>query len=366
MRPLTVGDPDGERFARAMRNVFQPWHEAHMSADGGATWTDAPAVLAGSVTFDKGADVYASGSATFAVPFDKCPDALMPWGGRVRFCAGIRYPNGDLALAELGTFVVWETAESGETAVVVKFSDASALLRDDRLESPRTFRAGSDALAVASTLVRDVIAGAAVVSARPLGRLAADLVVESDRLPALRTIGDGADVWGAFHGDEWRFRAEPTETTPAVVRLEPGTSLVSATRTVSRDGVRNVIVARGENTGDASPSIQSRAVDSDISSATFVGGPFGRSVEFYSSPLLTSNGAAAAAARTVLARRRVRSARVAVSATADPRIEPGDVVDVVTRGGVLRRVVSKCDVSLTVAAVTALDVGTVAETRGEP
>jgi hypothetical protein len=57
---------------------------------------------------------------------------------------------------------------------------------------------------------------------------------------------------------------------------------------------------------------------------------------------------------------------VAVSATADPRIEPGDVVDVVTRGGVLRRVVSKCDVSLTVAAVTALDVGTVAETRGEP
>jgi hypothetical protein len=368
VRTLVGDDPDPQRFARAIGGVFQPWVVAHMSAGPGLPWVDAPPILSGSVTFDRGAEVYASGKVSFGVRWADAPPPLMPWGGRLRLSAGVRYPSGAVAVAPLGTYVVWETAEAGPRRLDLTVCDEAALLREDRLESPRTYRRGTDAQAVAEALAGESVRGAVVTSDVPLGRLAADLLVESDRLAALRTLGEAVGAWGAFvSGGRWHYRADPTEATPAVAVLDAGRGAVSVARTASRDGVRNVIVARGENTEAEAPSVQGRAADGDPASATWVAGPFGRAVDFYSSPLLTTPTAAAAAARTVLARRRARVLGVTVGARWNPVLEPGDIVTVVPDGGApLRRVITKAEVPLTVSATMGLTVAVPGHTGEEP
>src|SRR5690606_17954166 len=77
--------------------------------------------------------------------------------------------------------------------------------------------------------------------------------------------------------------------------------LVSIARELSREGVYNAVVARGEGADTETP-IQAVAVDDNPASPTYWHGPFGKVPRFYSSPLITDVAQAASAAASLLKR----------------------------------------------------------------
>jgi hypothetical protein len=157
----------------------------------------------------------------------------------------------------------------------------------------------------------------------------ADLVMQPNGTALLVSRANGAKVWDLPEGE-------------AGVR-------VSLSRTMNRDGVYNAFVARGQ----ASDQRVLQAVELITSGPLEYDGPFGRVPYFMSSPLLTSDAAVAAAARTGLARiSTLKPQAVTVDCVLNPALQVGDVVRLpLERGSVDGRVTGMA-LPLTAASVT--------------
>jgi hypothetical protein len=90
--------------------------------------------------------------------------------------------------------------------------------------------------------------------------------------------------------------------TPSIYTVKPGAqgNLLSASRSLTRDAVFNITVARGSN--PANLTGYALAYNDDPDSQLNWTGPFGPIPRYYSSPLLATHEQAQAAAETVLAR----------------------------------------------------------------
>lgn len=159
-----------------------------------------------------------------------------------------------------------------------------------------------------------------------------------DRLDALYDI---ADAWPARlrtdqYGQILLLPPLPDVPTP-VVELTDGENgtVVSAPRSDTRDKLSNVVVASSSSTDATAldPISQTARITTGPLAANDDGSGYGFVVEYLSSPLITTNAQAFAAAQTRLA----ASARPAVVRTVmcvpDPRIELDDAISV-TRDGV--------------------------------
>lgn len=92
----------------------------------------------------------------------------------------------------------------------------------------------------------------------------------------------------------------------------------------------NVVVARGEGT-DAVAPVQAVAMDTDPGSPTYAGvgpgtSPYGRTTEYFTSPLLLTTGQALSAARAILAANIGAGASYTITSPYDPTIDAGDIV----------------------------------------
>jgi hypothetical protein len=173
---------------------------------------------------------------------------------------------------------------------------------------------------------------------------------DEDRLGALMEI---VEAWPA------RMRVDqngtlqvlpPLSSQPTpVLTLTDGErgTLIGAPRAGGRDGVFNVVVARSSATDEPSRApLQAVAevVEGDLTPSVY-----GEVVRYWSSPLATSSGQLAAAARTILADS-VRPAKVRVVTCApDPRVELDDVLGLVRDGSTAQGWVVGYDLPLTVA-----------------
>jgi len=123
-------------------------------------------------------------------------------------------------------------------------------------------------------------------------------------------------------------------TTPAwEIAAGEGGSYIRANRGMTSDQVFNGVLARGENTADGVAPVSYLATDSDTSSPTYWGGPFGRRPMFYSSPTLTTLGACTSAATLKLAQAKAPNASGDISSLPNPALEPGDVLRIVHPDG---------------------------------
>ena len=103
---------------------------------------------------------------------------------------------------------------------------------------------------------------------------------------------------------------------------------IKANRGMSSANVFNGMLARGENTSENVAPVQYLAVDGDLNSPTYWGGPFGRRPDFFTSSTLTTTAACQQAATLKLAQAKAPNATGDISSLPNPALESGDVLRV--------------------------------------
>jgi hypothetical protein len=312
-------------------------------------------------------------SLTFVVPevvdgYSWVPDSathpLAQCGQAIEVGINVTAPvSGEVTWTRLGKFRV-HSWEHDDRAGSVSVSCVGVLGRvaEDRFVNPEVPRSGGT---LGSEFRRLMSPGIPVSIDSALSDRACPQSFQwaQDRLDALYDI---ADAWPArLRTDQYgqvQLLAPLPEVPVPVLELTDGVdgTLVGAPRSDTRDKRPNVIVATSSATDSTAldPVAGTARVSTGPLAANDDGTGYGRVVEFYSSPLITTDTQAYAAAVTRLA----AVARPAVVRTVmcapDPRVELDDAV-AVTRDGVTEwGVVIGYDLPLTIGGgAMRIDVG---------
>ncbi|MFJ8594885.1 DUF5047 domain-containing protein [Streptomyces sp. NPDC093598] len=294
----------------------------------------------GSVTVDRAQAIRRTCTVTVADPslIPRTPtDQLATYGARLRISRGIDYGDGTQELVPLGLFRL-DTADGdvSEGPVSLQGKDLSAIVTDDQFTEP--YKVSGTVVGAVTALIQRSIPTADVISLiadTPIGSRVFD--VEGDPWAGAQEIAAaaGAEVYCNADGVFVISQLPNPLTTPPVWAIEAveGGVYISANRAMSSDGVRNGVLARGENTSENVPPISYLAVDDDPGSPTYWGGPFGRRPKFVSSSAYTTLSACAQAANAELAKSRAPNASGDISSLPNPALEPGDVLRVTHEDG---------------------------------
>lgn len=282
---------------------------------------------------------------------------LLPYGGELFVERGIQIAAGKTEYVPLGYFRMYEVDQedvpNGDLRITGQ--DRMSAIVDARFTAPRQYGSGALTSAVVAALVTEVLPHVQVDWQAVDGPLGRSIVSEDDRYAFINDIVTSI-------GAVWYFREDghlvvtpapdPTEPVYVVNGGQAGV-LSTASRSVSRDGVYNAVVASGE-AADDTPPVSATAYDNDPNSATYWYGNFGQVPEFYSSPLLTSRTGAASAAKTLLAQAIGLPYNLNFGMVPNPALEPLDVVRLVYPGFAETHVLDQVAIPLTSAgAMTA-------------
>lgn len=310
-------------------------------------------ILGGDVTYDATAETF--GTLTLTTEgTDKVGDSLFPrrakdllapYGTEVFCRRGIDLGGGGIVWVPLGYFRINE-AEQGvdsDHPITLNGRDRMAGIVDAKLISPRQYGSGRTITSVVEDLVTDVYPNAVVAfddtsGGQALGR---QILVEEDRYAALRDIADSLGKVMFFDGEGILRILDAPDPEVISWEMKAGSNgvLVEASRRVSREGMFNAVVARGEG-GDSIRPVQAVAVDEGPNSPTNWFGPtdpaqlwFGKVPTFYESPLLTDNDQARKAAESLLRRYIGQPYQVDFGVVPNPALRPYDVVRITHRDG---------------------------------
>ena len=297
-------------------------------------------VESGTVTLDASANVRGRGElailddGTLDLIPTSVDDPLAPYGNEIKVYRGVLYPDGTTELVSLGVFRIDNprtSEQAGTPTINITGQDRSARIIDARFEAPYEVTAGTNLITAISDLILPVYPDVDIIVAVDTSATTGTVIAEaqSDRWEFAGKLAVGAGARLYFDGDGALVIAPEVTPGPAAIELVEGENgvLVSAASDWRREGARNVIVATGENTGEAAPA-RGVAEDLDPTSPTYVHGRFGRVVGFYSSPILTTDSMATAAARTILARSTGTTQSVEFGSLVLPHVEPGDIAHI--------------------------------------
>lgn len=311
-------------------------------------------VSGGLVTADAGSEVRRTATIAIADPTlwpDHPRAVLSPLGSAMLIEYGVLVGDhvewvpvftGSLSDAERDTPIT-----SGP--IRVELEDLSALVAQDRFDSPVQTLMGASVVGEITRLIRGPLPSAEVIDQTGSSTVAARIEIErerwSDGVEVLATA-IGAEVYADAAG-RFVIRRVPQVTDPAVWTVQGGEggTVVSTRESVTRSRTYNRVIARGERT-DGSTPVVGTATDNDPASPTRYGGPLGRRPRFYSSPLLTTVGQCQQAAESILATARGMAAQVTFRTLVNPGLEPGDVILVPRPRGPQAHVIDRVTIPL--------------------
>ncbi len=262
-------------------------------------------------------------------------------GTEVRIRLGVRHTNGELETTEVGVFGL-ESVSAEESGGGVKLTvtgmDRSIKIERDRFRAPYIIRGGTNYLSAIMALVSRSIPG---VAFRFVGTdyTTPDLSWEfgDDPLAAVHEMAEAIGYETFFAGDG-AYVLRPMAIVvdePVWDFIEgPGTMVESLGRGLTREGVYNGVVQRGENRTTDLPPVQAEAWDTDHSSPTYYDplypdrSTFGAVPLFHVSEYLRTQTQAQDAAYARLSRLRGLSEQVSITARPVPGLEGGDVVHI--------------------------------------
>ncbi|MBB4689831.1 DUF5047 domain-containing protein [Amycolatopsis jiangsuensis] len=294
-------------------------------------------ISAGDVTTDMTADVQSTLALTTLYPWPGDPFAAgTPYGQEIYVERGIEYGTGTREYVGLGYFridsVKQQQAPNGP--ITIAASDRMAQVKDSRNVSPQTFAAGGSVGACIDTVVQQAVPGAVTDYGDwdAYGTsLASAHVMGDDRLPFLQDLLAAYGRYAFFdYRGVYTVRPVPDVTTQEPVwTIDAGRHgvLVEQQRTISRDAVYNVVVARGEPVGEL-PPVQGLAYDNNPASPTYVFGSFGIVPTYYSSSFMTTIEQCEGAAAAQLAKATGLPYSVSLGTVPNPALEGWDVVTV--------------------------------------
>lgn len=293
-------------------------------------------ILSGDVKYDATANIFADLSLETVGTDGKDSlfprrgaDLLAPYGNEIFVRSGVDL--GDQILwVPLGYFRINTIEQSPASNYPIRITgqDRMSGIVDGRLVNPIQFAETRTIGSVVEELVSDIYADAVVVfdDDSDHDQLGRQILVEEDRYAALHDVADSLGKVVYWDGTGvLRIEDNPD---PDVIawEIKAGRNgvMVESSRSVSREGMANAVVATGEGATDS--PVRAVVVDNGPHSATRWGGRFGRVPRYYSSPLLTTGAAAAKAAASLLRRYVGSPYNVSFGTVANPALRPRDVV----------------------------------------
>ncbi|MEU0860616.1 DUF5047 domain-containing protein [Streptomyces griseofuscus] len=292
----------------------------------------------GSVTVDRGSKTRRSLSLTVAgtklLPWAE-GDVLSAYGQQLVVSRGIRYSDGSEEWVPLGTFRINEP--SGDVhmgPVSITGQSMECAISDDAFQVPTTTKGQSTCVDAITTLIHQTLPDAAIAN-----------LTSGARNPAVATANwdAGSDRWDAITQIASAMQAEiyvdaqnrfviadlpDVVNGPVAWDIADGEfgNLVSAARSMPRTGVYNAVVASGENSSSGSTPVSGTAKDTDPSSPTRWGGPFGKVTKFISSALWTTSGDCQAAAQYALFDATAPNVQMSIDSLPNPALEGNDII----------------------------------------
>lgn len=293
-------------------------------------------VAGGSVTVDGTSQVRRAATITIADPtlWPANPlDMLSPLGSELSIEYGIVIPGLPTEWIPLIRGGISKAARTipvdSSGGVTLSIVDRSARVAEDRLLAPMQVGGGSTTVVQAiTTLVQDAFPAVVVVDLTGSSAIAPVLDIDKDRWAAVEQLADSIAAEAFFdQRGQLVVRPQPTLADPTVwvVATGDGGVMVKRSDQQTRDLVYNAVVASGART-DGTPPVTVTVTDSDPSSPTYWGGPFGKKARFYASPLLLTTLQATSAGQALLERVKGMQASVDLEALCNPGLEAGDVV----------------------------------------
>jgi len=269
-------------------------------------------------------------------------DTLDVVGVELRPWRGIRYPSGQVETVPLGVFDLSSQAVrlSGGGITVSSAPDRWARVQRARFERPAQSVRTARASAEAARLVVEAAPGVAVTNEASSSATAGQLVWDRDRDRAVIDLLTAISAEGFFDNEgAFTIRDAPLLSQPPVwtVDASPSGVLLDGDRVRDRSRTYNVVVVADARVDGSAPFALQVVADTDPASRTYVGGPFGRVPYFWSSPTVRTAQQAAAAGRTILNRVKAVNAQLSVQTVVNPALDRGDVIHVLTPGGVVER-----------------------------
>lgn len=267
-------------------------------------------ILDGDTQFDAGADI----RATLSLETDGTrmwPSVanllLAPYGNEVFVERGVDLGGGTIEWVSLGYYRIQspEQATAPDGPIRLEGRDRMAGIVDGRLTEPRQYTAAQTYGDVVDDLVLDVYPDATIVwdDSTDTDTLDRALIVEEDRYGFLNDLVTSlGKVWWWDHLGRLTI-LDPPAATSTVFDIDAGAGgvLVELSRTLTREGVYNAVVATGEG-ADTQDPVRGVAVDDNPASPTYYSGRFGPVPIFYSSPFIVTTAQARSAASSLLRR----------------------------------------------------------------
>jgi uncharacterized protein DUF5047 len=293
-------------------------------------------ILSGDVTTDMTADVQSTLDLSTIYPWPSKPtDPGTPYGQEIYVERGVEYGTGTREYVGLGYFRIDKVEQQSvpDGAIRITASDRMAMVRDARNTAPVQFGSGASVGSVVDYVVGQAVPGLVTVYDFDAysALLGADHVLDEDRLGFVQDLLAAYGKYGYFDYDgRFQVKSVPdlTKTAP-VWEINSGRNgvLVSMQRTISREAVYNIVVARGEPVGEL-PPVQAVVSDDDPTSPTWVGGAFGLVPTVYSSAFMTTVDQCTRAAAAKLAKVTGLPYAVSLGSVPNPALEGWDVVAV--------------------------------------
>ncbi len=260
----------------------------------------------GSITLDANAACRTVGDVTLAEPWSDDGTGIAPYGQELYVERGVVYGNGVREFVGLGylRIVDVDQPEAPLGPLRVSLQDRMSALVDARLLTPVQYPASSLNGDVMTELVHEVLPGLTIewddsTDTETIGRA---VIVEEDRWAFLNDlVVSNGKVWYFDHRGVLIIRTPPDATVP-VFDVNAGSNgvLVSASRSLSREGVYNAVKASGEGADDTA-AVYAIAYDLNVESLTYWEGSYGKVPRFYASPFISTEAQALAAATSLLA-----------------------------------------------------------------
>lgn len=262
-------------------------------------------------------------------------DLLAPYGNEIFIERGLSYGNGQHEWVGLGYFRI-DTPEQDSVPdgpVTISGQDRMAGIVDARFLAPRQWRSTVSRGDLVELLITEVYPAAviewdnAALRDAPIGRT---VIGEEDRAGVLADLVKSLGKVGYFdHRGIYVVRTPPAVTGVPAWTIDAGRNgvLVEMSRSLTREGVYNAVVATGEAADTAAPP-RAVALNLDPRSPTYYRGRFGPVPKFYSSPFLTTYAQCLNAATGLLRQQLGLPYQVDLGSIPNPAVEPFDVVRV--------------------------------------
>jgi kumamolisin len=343
--------PVSQQFLEAIRHSHSPIFYVDVWR-GGVRQTPAeyqsyglPISPGGTVTIDCGSQVRRQCSLTIADPAlnpQAAQDLLSPYGTELAISRGIQYPNGTQEWVPLGWFridkaVASQAGQTGATGIQITGRDRSSYIAEDQFV---TTVASSQATVVAE--IRALVADAVPIHVPGMRDLTGDLTAcpsqvydGRDRAAAIATLATaiGAEFFFAADGTPTLRKIATPASAPAWT-IDAGIAgvLIQADTSADRGLIFNGWVVTGER-ADGTAGAYALVTDTNVLSATYWSGPFGKKPGYFSSPVLTSTAMCTAVGTALLARSAAAGWTIDLTAIPNPALDGGDVIVAVLAEG---------------------------------